>query len=165
MIVSAHNPETDHLERTYLTTSHAAGLSALLVKNNDKFVTNKRILIGEMGHERSEIRTTIAPTGTTQVNTSAVTSFAHDADDPLMVLDYDQIAFYRAATKEGVYSLVTTVAMDVDNADGVTRYDDTAGAASDYYKVKYVNSLSLEDTEFSDPIKPPDSKLRLRARL
>lgn len=153
MIVSAYNPETDHLERSYLTTGHDAGVTALYVKNNDKILTSKRILIGEMGHERTEIRTTGAPTGSTQIAVTSGTSFAHDTDDPVMVLDYDQVAFYRAATKEGTYNLVTTVAMDVDNADGVTRYDDTAGSASDYYKVKYVNSLSLEETDFSDPIK------------
>lgn len=152
MIVTAFNPETDNLERSYLSTDHDAGLTTLTVKNNDKILTSKRIMIGEMGHERTEVRTTGGPTGTTQIAVTAATSFAHDTDDPVMVLAYDQIAFYRSASKDGVYSLLTTVGIDVDNADGVTRYDDTGGSTTDYYKVKYVNSISLEDTEFSDPI-------------
>lgn len=152
MIVTAYNPDTDNLERTYLSASHQAGATTLNVKNNNNIVTSRRILIGEMGHERSEIKTTGSPTGVTQVGITAGLSFAHDPDDPIMVLDFDQIAFYRSSTINGTYSLVTTVTIDVDNADGMTRYDDTLGTDSDFYKIKYVNSLSLEDTEFSDPI-------------
>jgi hypothetical protein len=58
MIVAAFNPETTDLERTYLSQYSAEGSATLQVKNTDTFATNKAILIGKMGGERSELMAT-----------------------------------------------------------------------------------------------------------
>lgn len=152
MILSAHNPETVTLEKTYLATQHDAGLTVLSVKNNDRFAANQRVLIGDMGQERTEMATVASVTGRTTITLSAVTGFAHDADDPIYVLEYDQIEIWRAASETGVYSLITTVNIDVDNTDKVTRYDDTAGTISSWYKIKYAHSVTTAETDFSDPM-------------
>jgi hypothetical protein len=65
---------------------------------------------------------------------------------------WDQIKFYRSSTIDGSYSLVATVDIDVDNADLLTKYDDSSGTSTDYYKVKYYNSITAVLSEYSDPI-------------
>lgn len=152
MLITLYNPETDNLERSYLTTQHNAGLTLLTVKNNDRFAASQRILVGEMGQERTEVVTTSGITGTTQVNLSTATAFAHDTDDPVQVLVYDQIELWRSTSETGTYTLLTTLNIDVDNAEGVTRYDDTTGTTTSWYKIKYAHSLTTAETDFSDPM-------------
>lgn len=152
MIISAFNPDTKELERTYLSQYHATGVTSLAVKNNQGFATSKAILLGKQGDERSEIRTTNGVTGVGVITVSVATSFAHNADDPVYLLKWNQVKFYRATSMDGTYSVIATVDIDVDNADGVTRYDDTAGLTTSYYKVKYYNSVDTTESDFSDPI-------------
>lgn len=152
MIVTAFNPSTDSLEKTYLSQYLASGSTSLIVKNNDRFAMTQAILIGEMGEERSELNTTSGITGKNTVGVDTATSFGHNADDPVYKLEYNQIKFYKAATLTGTYNLLTTVDVDVDNHDKVTRYDDTTGLTTDYYKIQYYNSETLTSSEQSDPI-------------
>lgn len=153
MIISAYNPDTSQLEKTYLSQYASEGSSSLSVKNTDRFATTKRIMIGRQGDERTEILTSGTVTAPGTIAVASNTQFAHNADDPVYLLQYDKVRFYRASSKNGSYSLITTVDIDVDNEDKITRYDDTAGVATDYYKVKYYNSLSTTESDFSDPIK------------
>ena len=152
MIITSYNPSTQDLEKTYLTQYHASGVSSFTVKNNQGFATTKAILIGGMGEERSEILSTNGVTGANTITTSAASKFAHNPDDPVYLLKYNQVKFYRATAIDGTYSLIATVDLDVDNADQVTRYDDTAGTSTSYYKVKFYNSVTTEESDFSDPI-------------
>jgi len=68
------------------------------------------------------------------------------------LLKYNQIKFYRATSINGTYNVIATVDIDVDNADFITRYDDTAGVSTSYYKIAYYNSISTDISEQSDPI-------------
>lgn len=156
MIVTAWNPQTEDLEKTYLTGVTAAAAAYLTVRNADRFPTNKFVLIGDMGYEQSEIVKTTTPTTTpnTRINLDAgtATKFAHSPDDPIYLMRYDQIQFYRSATVDGTYTLLGAVAIDVDNKDTQTVYDDTTGTGSSYYKTKYYNSVTFEESDFSDYI-------------
>ena len=152
MVITAFNPTTDDLEKTYLSQYTASGATTLIVKNNDRFATTQAVLIGKMGEERSELNTTSGVTGDTSVTIDNATGFDHNADDPVYVLQYNQVKFYRATTETGTYSAITTEDIDVDNHDKVTRYDDTAGSTTDYYKIQYYNSETTESSELSDPI-------------
>lgn len=165
MIITAYNPEIDELEQTFLTTTHAAGVSALSVKNNQGFAVDKRILVGGMGQERSEILTTAAPTGNSTVNTTTASLFAHDTDDPLTVLEFDQVLFYKAPTVSGTYGLLATVAVDVDNADNLTLYDDTTGTTTDFYKIRYAHSISGAQSPLSDPIPATGSAAKTAGKV
>lgn len=152
MIITAFNPSTDNLEKTYLSQYLASGASSLTVKNNDRFATTQAILIGEMGEERSELNTTSGITGVHTISIDSNTAFDHNADDPVYKLDYNQVKFHRASTEGGAYSVIATVDIDVDNHDKVTRYDDTTGSSTDYYKIQFYNSETTESSELSDAI-------------
>ncbi len=154
MIVSAWNPPTEELEKSYLSAVSQAGSGFITVKNTNKFPQNKAVMIGEMGMEQSELLVTAAPTTTpeSRINLTTNTVFSHASDEPVYLMRYDQVLFYRATAADGVYTLISTQAVDVDNRDGKTYYEDTTGTPNSFYKTKYRNSISLEETEFSDYI-------------
>ena len=153
MIITAYNPSTDNLEKSYLTANYAAGVTTILVRNNDRFTNGGRIMLGEMGNENTEIVTvgTVNADGTTV--TVGATKFPHTAADPVYVLRYDQIKFYRSTTTvDGTYSSLVTAALDVDNQTLKTSYDDTTGLTTYFYKVSFFNSVASAESDLSDPI-------------
>lgn len=150
MIIRAFNSETDQLEKSYLSDQVAVGATSLTVKNNDRFAANDRIMIGEMGREKTEIVTVSGVSGGTVITTGA-TVFPHEADTPVYKLRFDQVKFYRSTTgSSGTYSLLATVAMDVDNELLETQYDDTTGTSAYYYKISYHHSVSTLESAQSD---------------
>lgn len=153
MNIFIYNPPTDSLEKTYISKSSNAGSTVFKVKNTNKFLTGQKILVGEMARERSEILTVSSVTPT-QITTSGASNFVHDADDPIYSLEFDQVKFYRSTTGiDGMYNLLATMDVDVDNADGRTRYDDETALETYYYKVTFYNSVDLSETDLSPPIK------------
>lgn len=154
MIVSAWNPSTEELEKTNLSAVVQIGATSLSVKNSDRLPENSLLMVGEMAMEQTELLKvgpyTITPT--TRVNLVAATKFAHVADEPVYKMRYDKILFYRSATADGTYSLISTQDVDVDNSDGKTYYEDLTGTGTSFYKTKFYNSVTFEETEFSDYI-------------
>ena len=152
MIVRAFNPETDDLEKTYLSSFHSAGETALAVKNNEDFVNLNKVLIGEMGGEKSEIRTLSAVNANKLELTVDALVFDHNADAPVYQLEYDKIRFYRRTSEAGTPTLQTTVDIDVDNEDGLTLWDDTSSLTTYYYQYAWYNSVTDDESELSDPV-------------
>ena len=154
MVIKAYNPETEGLEKTYLSQTVQASSNQLKVKNADRIGANKRILIGEMGMEQSEIVTTTTGGSSTQINLSGNTQYAHTADEPIYLLIFDQVMFYRAASADGTYTLLSggTVGIDVDNREDVTVFNDTTGTGTSFYKYKFYNSITAEESVYSDYI-------------
>lgn len=152
MIITAFNPDISTYERTSLTIPSTAAGSTLTVKNTDRFSNTNRILIGSMGREKSEI-VSVSGSPTATVITTGAQIYPHSVDDQVYNMRFDQIKFYRSTTGiAGAYSLLTTVPMDVDNADQATYYDDAAGLATYYYKTSYYNSVTTIESLLSDPI-------------
>lgn len=153
MKLYAPNPQVDKLEKSYLSNSYSAGVTALDVRNNDRFAIGKRIMIGEMGHERTEVVTVSAVNANGTGLTVGATVFPHDADAPVYVLKYDKVRYYRSTTGiDGGYSQLAEVNLDVDNDTMKTMYDDLAGLATYYYKVSFYSSADSTETDLSDPI-------------
>ena len=153
MVISLFNPETDDLEKSYLANDYAIGVTSVEVKNNNRFAANDRIMIGEMGHEKTEIVTVSAVNANGTTLTVGTTVFSHSADDPVYKLRFDQVKFYRSTTgSSGTYALLATVDLDVDNANLTTIYDDTTGLSSYYYKTTVYHSISTLESAYSDPI-------------
>ena len=152
MVITAFNPLTDGLEKSYLASSTSAGATVLTVKNDDRFLANDKIMIGEMGREKTEIVTVSSLSGSTTLNIGA-TVFPHSADEPVYRLRYDQVKFYRSTTGvSGSYTLISTQTIDVDNANLTTIYDDTTGLAAYYYESSYYNSVAGIESALSDPV-------------
>lgn len=153
MLIPVFNPETDDLERSFLANNYSAGTTALSVKNSDRFAANDRIMIGEMGQEKTEVVTvsSVNADGTDLI--TAPTVFAHSSDDPVYKLRFDQIKFYKSSTGiAGPYNVISVQNLDVDNEDLETKYDDTVGLTTDYYKFVFSHSISGLLSAFSDII-------------
>lgn len=153
MILTVDNPETTDLEKSYLANPYTAGTTSIEVKNNDRFVANDRIMLGEMGHEKTEVVTVSAVNANGTTITTGATLFDHPADTPVYKLRFDQAKFYRSTDGiDGTYSVVSTQALDVDNANLTTIYDDVSGLSTYYYKMTVYHSISAVESEYSDPI-------------
>jgi hypothetical protein len=154
MRLRAFNPSTDNLEKSYLSSSYPAGTSTLVTKNTNNILVGDKLLLGEMGREKSEI-VTVATVNADKITLTltTATSFSHSADDPLYDLRYDQIKFYRSTSGiNGAYSPLATVAVDVDNADKETYYNDDTGLPSYYYEISFYNSPGAIESALSDPM-------------
>lgn len=151
MVIPVINPETVDLEKSYLADPVARGVTSLTVKNNDRFTANDRIMIGEMGQEKTEI-VTVSATSDGTVLTVGTTVFEHEADTPVYKLLFDQVKFYRSTSLNGSYSVISTQNLDVDNANLTTSYDDVSGTTAHYYKFTFYHSVSAVESSFSDPI-------------
>lgn len=152
MIIAAHNPETTDLEKTYLSSSVQFDDTNLPVKNNEKFVVGDKVLVGEMGGEQSEIRTASAVAANGLQVTVDALDFDHDSDTPIYKLTANQINFYRRTSLAASPTLMATVNIDVDNADKITRWDDTTSATAYFYQTSFYNSVTDEESDLSDPI-------------
>lgn len=152
MIISLWNPETEGLERTNLTSTVQVGATVIKVQNTDRYPVDAFLLIGEMGTEQAEIKKVLTKDSATQLTLAAGTLFAHSETEPVYKMRYDKIQIYRSTTADGTYTLIDTVDIDVDNRDFITKYQDSTGTGSSFYKIRYYNSVSFEETDFSDYI-------------
>lgn len=152
MIVSAWNPPVEELEKTYLAGYVAKDATSLPVKNSSRFVDDKMIMVGKMGFEQSEILKTAAPASITTITLDGanITKFAHNTDDPVYLMRYDRVVFFSSATVVGSKTELVDLPVDVSNDEEKTYYDDAAGTDTTVYWTKYRNSVTLEETEFSD---------------
>lgn len=154
MLIPVFNPEITDYEKSYLADDYTVGVTTVNVKNNERFAANDRIMIGEMGQEKTEIVTVSAVDSSNDTGlTIGATQFPHSADEPVIVLQFDQVKYYRSTTgSSGTYNSLATVALDVDNDTLQTVYDDTAGLSTYYYKVSFYHSIDAVESALSDPI-------------
>lgn len=153
MVITSFNPETTDYEKSFLLNPYSVGTTTISVKNSDRFVANDRVMIGEMGQEKTEVVTVSSVNANGNDIVVGATVFAHSADDPVYKLRFDQVRFYRSTTTStGTYTLLSTQALDVDNAGLTTIYDDTTGTSSYYYKTTMYHSISTLESAFSDVI-------------
>lgn len=153
MLIPVFNPETTDLEKSYLINPYSASITSIQVKNADRFNTNDRLMIGEMGLENTEVVTLSTVGSDNQTLTIGATLYPHSADDPVYKLRFDTVKFYKSTDGGLNYSLLSTQALDVDNADLQTFYDDTVGLPNSYYKFTFYHSISTYESDFSDVIK------------
>lgn len=153
MKIFAYNAASlEGIEKTFLSDDTAIGATAFPVKNTNSFVNGQKVLVGELGRERSEVLTVNgAPTATGLTLTAA--TFPHDADDPIYAIKYDKVRVYRSTAGElGSYSLLATINIDVDNADLKTWYEDALSLDTYWYKVSFYDSVGAAETEQSDAV-------------
>ena len=153
MKINVLNPDVSNYEKSYLTNPYSIGATSISVNNANRFAVNDRIMLGEMGTETAEIVTVSAVGADNTTLTIGATLYAHSADEPVTVMTFDQVRFYRSTDGGVNYSIITTQALDVDNASLQTIYDDTTGATSYYYKFTFYHSVSTLESADSDVIK------------
>ena len=123
---------------SFLSANYTSAQTSLVVENTEEFKHDDFILIGEFGSSYTEIRQIdyITKASNTLVITAA-TKFSHAESTKVVILNYDQVRFFRTATatfsastpiKEYVLLGTETTRFDITNPSGTTfryTYDGT----------------------------------------
>lgn len=82
-------------------------------------------------------------------------------DIDTIIVSYNRIQLYRAATADGAYTLLTTITLVAD--DIFYEYSDTTGSLASWYRYRFYNSVSTASSDYSNPFQP-DGVTRLKMR-
>lgn len=148
MIVKIAHPETG-LQSTQLLADVLATATTSSVENSVGFAQNDILLYGSFGNEKTEI-VTLATLPTNQSITHSALKFDHPARTPINMLRYNQVEISRSTSEDGAYSVLTTIAITPD--EDYTVYDDSSVTETNWYKVRYKNSVANTYSSYSDPI-------------
>lgn len=133
---------------TYFSNNFAIGVTAITVDNAIDFSSGNIItVLGTIGAENCEFGYPSAHTD--QTITLAATKQPHNRGDLVTQVNYDQIEISKAATIDGVYSVIATLTIFVTQQKTVQF--DAAGLTSEYYKLRWKNSISGAFSEYSEP--------------
>lgn len=148
MIVSFRHPDGCK-ESTRISSSIDAAGTTLTVLNTEGLVADDYIILGTVGSECTEIVKITSVDSDTQLTIGA-TNFAHDIDDLVSFVPYNQIAFYSATTETGTKTKQgSNVDLDVD--DLVTEVN-LASVSSGYVFARYYNSTSAAWSGYSSSV-------------
>ena len=146
MEIIVQHPNLENQE-TRLTADVAALATSSTVENNTGFATNDYVVFGALGEEMTEIVKLTSTTGTTTLGHTSGPVFAHAARTSVSQIKYNQAKIYTSDAEDGVYTLLTTVDLTLDQ--DATVYDDTTGTTATWYKIKYYNSTTTGLSSYS----------------
>jgi len=147
--LNAKNYDISGQEYTQIATAIAIGGTTLVVDNTTGFSSNDYIVLGDRGSETCEIVKIASVTNITTLTIGAAV-FAHEVDDPVYKIPFNQVRFYSCATQTGTFALITTEDADVDNINWKTSYYHSAGTTTTWYKYTYYNETTTAETAIAD---------------
>lgn len=134
--------------KSYLSRDIAASVSTLPVENVLEFTSGSvPILIGDFGGETTELAAITSTSSPSSISTAASTKFTHSKGEAVYQLEFNSIEISKASTLGGSYSVLATIPLNW--SENQTVYNHTAGLSTDYYKVRFYNSLNSLGTSFS----------------
>lgn len=134
---------------SYLSNNFAIGVTALTVDNAIDFTSGSIILLlGSIGAENAEFG--YASAHTDQGFTVAATKQPHNRGDLVTQVNYDQIEISKCSTIDGSYSVLATLSLFVTQQKTVQF--DSVGLTTDFYKLRWKNSVSGDFSGYSDPV-------------
>jgi hypothetical protein len=143
-------------EKTFFEEAVEAGNTELSVESAHNFKENDFIILGAIGNETTEIKQISSISADLKTITiSEETNFSHSKLTPVQATMFNKRKFYRSSEEEGTYTHLTTegspVDIEVDVPEG-TRFEDSAGTGSSYYKATYYNDFTVTETSLDDAI-------------
>lgn len=134
---------------TYLSNNFAIGVTALTVDNAIDFNSGNIILVlGSVGAENAEFG--YASSHTDQAFVVTATKQPHNRGDLVTQVNYDQVEISKASTIDGSYSVLATLSLFVTQQKTVQF--DSAGLTTDFYKLRWKNSVTGDFSGYSDPV-------------
>lgn len=126
---------------TNLTKDVASSSTSLTVANTGNFAVGHRVILGSAGQENAEFATLSGPLTATGMTISTGCSFTHNRGDSVQTVLYDRATIFYSATKNGTYSSLTTIDLDVTSNETV-HFDvsTTTGLPTTWYKISFTNS-------------------------
>jgi hypothetical protein len=134
---------------TYLSNNFAIGVTALTVENAIDFTSGSIItVIGSVGSENCEFGYVTSHTDQGFVLTA--TKQAHSRGELVTQVNYDQVEISKSSTLGGSYSVLATVSLFLTQQKTVQF--DSVGLTTDYYKLRWKNSVTGEYSTYSEPV-------------
>lgn len=147
---------TKDRERTLVVSPISVGGTTFTVKavDTNSWADNDWLIVGEIGTPTAEVLQVNGAisdgTSITVDNAGAGGSrFAHGVDEPVYRIDFNKIKVYRATTKVGAKTNLTTVEVMPDNFE--SRYEDTANTTG-FGFVTFFNTFTNGESPYSDAI-------------
>ena len=144
------HPDIYENEQSFLTTNYSAGVTSLVVDNANEFAANEYVVINSLGSDKAEILLLSTVSGSTQTLTVPATIHAHNRGERVIFIPYNQIIIQRSTDTGVTYSDLATINIRVDSTE--TFYAYVTGASTDYYRAKFYNSNSTNESQVSDGI-------------
>ncbi|MBT9168393.1 MAG: hypothetical protein DDT19_01738 [Syntrophomonadaceae bacterium] len=141
-------PDLGENERTFLATDAAPSTTTFTVDNGLKFAANEFLVFGIPGTEKSEILRITSVTATSIV--TGASSFAHNRGESITFIPYNQVIIQRSTNAGVTYSNLITIDLRVDSTETVHVH--TTGTSTDFYRIRFFNSISLLESQTSDGI-------------
>lgn len=141
-------PDLNENEVTFISTDAASGVTSLTVEDGLKFANAEYLVVGNIGAEKTEIVKISGTPSATSISLTAATDFAHNRGTRLISIPFNQAIIGRSTDSGASYSDLATIALRLDATE--TYYQNTSGASTDYYRVKFYNSTTALASSNSD---------------
>lgn len=137
---------------SYLSTNYASGVSSIVVTNSAGFSANDYVVLGEFGHESTEVvQVSTVTAGTHTLALSAATKFPHPESTRATVIQYNQVRFYHTTTATFATSDPVSTYLDLEADAFFTRKIDSTYSSGFGWFVFY-NSTSASTSANSNAI-------------
>lgn len=144
-----NNPLLNNLEHTYLSQNINTPTTAISVISSQFFASsNELVLLGNDKYDNAEIKRITSISGNT-INFTTNTQNNHVTGEKIRKIIYDKIVVYKKSVGDSDFSLLSTIDITYNNPQGETVYVYSAGVSTDIFKAKYVNSITLVESDFS----------------
>ena len=133
---------------TYTTNVYQSGVTSIGADNPNDFTSGSTILLllGGLGNENAEIVTSTTHSGTTF--TVSTTTQNHARGEVIQQIKWDKLQIFKSSTIDGSYTQVgSDILLNVTNVNTVIY--DTAGLTTDYYKLRWKNSVDSTTSDLS----------------
>jgi len=144
----ARLPDLSGFEKTYLAQDYSAAVTSLILLSGQNFSANQYLIIGEPGHEETEIVLMSAISSNTA--TVGTTKFAHARGTVVRFIPYNQVEISSATSVGGSYSVLATVSIRVDALE--TFYEAVSDAITKAYKIRFKNANDTTYSDYSDEV-------------
>jgi hypothetical protein len=144
-----NNPDLSFEEQTFLDADFLSG-TTLTVRNNENFLADYFVVIGEPSHEQTELRTIQSLSGATSIIVTTAPSFSHPKSTPLYQCQWNKVSVERKSGS-GSYSEIASspFLLDWSDEDNSTLINDPSGDSSSIYRWRFFNDTTSTYSSYS----------------
>lgn len=161
--IPVNNPDISQQEKTYLASAVSVDGTGLTVADYSGLSNNDYLVLGPYGKEKSEIVQIGDDNILTSFELTAALKYAHPANTVVQVMLFNEFELGSATTETGTFSDVGTAVIQPDSLQTV--YNDTSGASTTWYRVRYYNDTTTSYSDYSDAVQATGYKTNSRGRL
>jgi hypothetical protein len=143
-------------EKSWLSSDARNGVTALSVNNGSGFgnaATKEPLAIGNLYEDTCELNSlAVGVVAANSLTVSGAIRLSHHRNEEVTSLNYDKAKIYKATSETGTFALLATVDLQLDQQDFV--YLDSVGIVTDWYKISWYNSFTLDESQLCAPFQP-----------